>query len=72
MASERSVAYRQLTHPATWVGVAFMASGAIVPLVIYPEHPGVVSTTALIGLLCGIAAERIAQFTDISGEHDDG
>ncbi|EMA57251.1 hypothetical protein [Halorubrum lipolyticum] len=71
MASERSVAYRHLTHPATWVGVAFVAAGAIVPLVLYPEHPGVVSTTALIALLCGIAATRMAQYTEISREEGD-
>ena len=70
MPSERSAAYRQLTHPATWVGVAFIAAATIVPLVLYPEHPGVVSTTTWIALLCGIAAERMARFTEILGEND--
>jgi len=52
MLSKRSAAYRQLTHPATWGGVAFVAAGSIVPLVLYPEHPGVASTTAWFALLC--------------------
>mgnify|MGYP000666384325 CR=1 FL=1 len=72
MLSKRSAAYRQLTHPATWVGVAFIAAGSIVPLVLYPEHPGVVSTTTWIALLCGIIAERLARFTEVSGENDAG
>ena len=68
MPSERSAAYRHLTHPATWVGVAFIAVATIVPLVLYPEHPGVVSTTTWIALLCGIAAERVARLTEIPRE----
>ncbi|WP_280585084.1 hypothetical protein [Halorubrum sp. Boch-26] len=71
MPSERSVVYRQLTHPATWVGVVFIAAATLVPLVLYPEHPDVVSTTAVIALLCGIAAARMAEYTEISGETDD-
>jgi len=69
MPSERSAAYRQLTHPATWVGVAFIVVATIVPLVLFPEHPRIVSTTTLLALLCGIAAERMARFTEIPREN---
>ena len=49
-----------------------IAAATIAPLVMYPEHPDIVSTTALIGLVCGIAAARMAEYAEISRGESDG